>query len=101
MSVAEVEALNGSPFNVGGFWWDYGGYANIEEGTLAGELDGGCYLSIRFSPKDEYSPKLDITPVLGEVQVPSNEPLLETLDTRVQVLSIGYAWPDDLPKPEY
>ncbi len=101
MSVAEVEALNGEPFNVGGFWWDYGGYANIEAGALSGEQDGGCYLSIRFAPADEDIGDLDISPVAGEVQVPSAEPLLETLDTRVQVLSIGYAWPEDLPQPEY
>lgn len=101
MSVAEVEALNGEPFNVGGFWWDYGGYANIETGALSGEQGGGCYLSIRFAPADADIGDLDISPVAGEVQVPSAEPLLETLDTRVQVLSIGYAWPEDLPQPQY
>jgi hypothetical protein len=99
-TVAEVQALNGEPFTVGGFWWDYGGYASIENGKLAG-LDGGCYLSVRFSPADEYSPAIDVTPVSGEVQVPSDEGLLEILDTRVEVLSLGYAWPEDLPQPDY
>lgn len=101
MSVAEVETLNGAPFNVGGFWWDYGGYANIEEGALAGELDGNCYLSIRFSPENEELGDLDVTSVAGEVQVPSGDAMLETLDARVEVLSIGYAWPADLPQPQY
>lgn len=101
MSVADVEALNQEPFAVGGFWWDYGGYANIETGALAGEQEGGCYLSIRFSPGDDYPADLDVTAVAGEVQVSSAEPLLQRLDTRVQVVSIGYPWPDDLPQPQY
>ncbi len=101
MSVAEVEALNGAPFKVGGFWWDYGGYANIEEGALADELDGGCYLSIRFSPSDDFAGMVDLTPIAGEVQIASGEKLLEEVDTRVEVLSIGYPWPDDLPQPQY
>ena len=99
-TVAEVEALNGQPFEVGGFWWDYGGYANIESGTLA-ELEGGCHLSIRFSPGESYPDDTDVTSVSGEVQVSSDDPLLAEIDTRVQVLAIGYPWPDDLPMPEY
>ncbi|NGP17389.1 hypothetical protein [Devosia aurantiaca] len=101
MTPAEVEKLNGTPFIIGGFWWDYGGYAQIENGKLANADDATCYLSLRFSPADEYSPAIDVTPVSGEVQVPSDEGLLEILDTRLEVLSLGYAWPDDLPQPEY
>lgn len=88
-SVAEVVALNGKPFVIGGFWWDYGGYANIETGNLAGQ-QGDCYISIRFAPADDYPETLDTTPVAGEVQVPSDAPLLETLDVRVAVVSISY-----------
>lgn len=99
-TVAEVEALNGEPFKVGGFWWDYGGYANIESGKLA-QLEGSCYLSIRFSPGENYSDDIDVTPVSGEVQVSSDDPLLAEFDTRVQVLTLGYPWPEDLPMPEY
>ncbi len=101
MSVADVVKANGQDFIIGGFWWDYGGYANIEAGSLAGELEGGCSLSIRFSPEDGYPEDIDVTAVSGEVEVPTSEPLLEEIDTRVQVLSLGYPWPDDLPMPDY
>lgn len=100
MTVAEVEALNGEPFKVGGFWWDYGGNGIIESGNLA-DTDEGCYLAIRFAPSETFPSNIDTTKVAGEVQVPSDEPLLQRIDTRVQVLSLGYAWPDDLPQPQY
>lgn len=93
MSVAEVAALNGKGFEISGFWWDYGGYANIESGALT-ELDGGCHLSMRFSPAEEYPEALDITPVAGEVEVPSDHSLLEALDVRLTVLSISYPYED-------
>src|SRR6218665_3417228 len=35
MTVAEVEAINGAPFILGGFWWDYGGGSTFETGVLA------------------------------------------------------------------
>ena len=93
MTVDEIRALNGEPFTIGGFWWDYGGYANIQSGNLA-DLPGGCYLSLRFGPTEDYSTDIDVTPVAGEVQIPSDEPLLKTLDVRVQVVSLSYASPD-------
>lgn len=99
MSVAEVEAINGAPFTIGGFWWDYGGGAVFEKGALANP-ETGCGFWIRFAPKDEYPESVDVTPVSGEVTVPSSEPLLETLDVRVQSINLGYPWPDELPQPD-
>ena len=95
MSVDDVVALNEEPFAIGGFGWDYGGYANIESGNLAGLVEDVCYLSIRFSPTGDDFGMIDVTAVSGEVQVPTDEPLLQTLDVRVQTLSIGY------PDPSY
>ena len=93
-TVAEVEALNGAPFTIGGFWWDYGGYANIENGNLAHTVDKICWVSIRFSHADDYSSDIDATPVSGEVQVPSGEALLEMLDVRVAVVSVSWPAPE-------
>ncbi|MDB5528806.1 MAG: hypothetical protein JWR51_1909 [Devosia sp.] len=90
MSVADVLAINGQPFNIGGFWWDYGGYAQIEQGTLANADDATCFLSLRFSPAEEYPQDLDVSAVSGEVSIPADEPLLEKLDTRLTVVSVGF-----------
>ncbi len=100
MSVAEVEAINGAPFTINGFWWDYGGNAVFEKGALASP-DDGCSFWIHFSPKDDYPESLDITPIAGEVTVPSDEKLLRDLDVRVTQISLGYPWPEDLPQPEF
>lgn len=104
MSVAEVEAINGAPFTLGGFWWDYGGGSTFDTGVLAdahSNDDGGCGFWIGFAPADEYPADLDVSAVSGEVMVPSSEPLLEKLDVRVESINLGYAWPDELPQPEY
>lgn len=100
MSVAEVEAINGAPFTIGGFWWDYGGGGVFEKGALASP-ESGCGFWLRFAPVEDYPEDVDVTPVSGEVTVPSSEPLLETLDVRVQSINLGYPWPEELPQPEY
>jgi hypothetical protein len=51
MTVEEVEKINGKPFKIAGFEWDYGGYANFEGGKLAGKV------SIRFGPTTENIPE--------------------------------------------
>lgn len=50
MTVEEVEKINGKPFKIAGFEWDYGGYANFKGGKLDGKV------SIRFSPSTENVP---------------------------------------------
>ncbi len=50
MTVEEVEKINGKPFKIAGFSWDYGGYANFEGGKLAAKV------SVRFSPTTDEVP---------------------------------------------
>lgn len=94
MSVAEVLAINGKPFNIGGFWWDYGGYAQIEQGVLANTELTTCFLSLRFSPADDYPQDLDVSAVTGEVSVAADNPLLEKLGTRLSEVSVSYPGPE-------
>lgn len=92
LSVAEVEAINGQPFIVGGFDWDYGGYANIEAGAIRDYAD--CFISIRFSPMGDYPQGIDASAISGDIEVPSSEPLLADVDAQVVVLSLGYPAPE-------
>lgn len=50
MTLEEVEKINGKPFKISGFAWDYGGYANFEGGKLFGKV------SLRFNPSTEEIP---------------------------------------------
>lgn len=92
MSVAEIEALNGEPFTLSGFGWDYGGYAGFESGALSG-LPGGCQLSLRFSPGPD-PVDVDTDAIYGDRKLRSTEPLLETVGASVDSVAIGYPHPD-------
>ncbi len=63
MTVEEVEKINGKPFKIAGFEWDYGGYANFDGGKLAGKV------SIRFSPTTENVPEY----LMGDKQLSSTD----------------------------
>lgn len=92
MSLAEVEAINGEPFTLLGFGWDYGGSAGFEAGALS-DLPGDCILSVRFEYGD--SPEgLDTLPAMGDKELTSDDPLLGQMDVRVYAMSIGYPHPD-------
>ena len=97
MGVAEVEAINGAPFTIGGFWWDYGGYASFETGELV-YPDSGCGFGIRFDITADIPPDLDADALAGEVTLPSTELLLEQLDAHVVGIGLGYPWPEELPQ---
>lgn len=91
MTVGEVEALNGEPFTMTGFWWDYGGRTFFQSGNLA-SIEGGCNVLLTFTPTADPE-GTDTEAVSGEVDVPSGEPLLETLKVEVMTVTIGYPYP--------
>ena len=61
MGITDVEALNGEPFTLSGFFWDYGGSAGFDTGKLSG-LAGGCVLNLQFSPSLDPRPRRCRTP---------------------------------------
>lgn len=89
MSVAEVEALNGEPFILSGFWWDYGGYAAFPSGRLAA-LPGGCSVAVYFEPSLAHEEGVDIEPITGDRDVSSHEPLLQTVGARLSAMTLSY-----------
>lgn len=99
MTVAEIEALNGAPFTIGGFWWDYGGNAYFDTGALV-YPDAGCGFGIRFDITGDIPADIDVAPIAGEVTVPSGDHLLSKLDARVVSISLGYPWPDELAQTD-
>ena len=92
-TVAEVQALNGEPFTLLGFYWDYGGSASFESGKLA-NLPGGCSLAVAFQPTKDLPAGVDDSPVVGDKEVSSTEPLLEKLEARTVDVYLSYADPN-------
>jgi hypothetical protein len=92
MSVDAVAAFNGAPFVLSGFWWDYGGYADFRAGALA-DLPGGCHVTIIFQPTEYADESVDTRAISGDKEVPSGEPLLDTVAAQVEALALSYPLP--------
>lgn len=88
-SLAEVQKANGKPFLVSGFEWDYGGFVtDWKGGALAGPMQGGCTVMIRFDRRSA-APKS----LLGDgVKVASDDPTLVRWSP--VVTEIGVNFPD-------
>ena len=95
MPVEDVQAINGEPFSLFGFYWDYGGYAGFESGRLSG-LPGGCVLSLRFGPTREDLPESVMNAISGDNELRSNMPELREAKVAVQEVNLGYAMPEQL-----
>jgi hypothetical protein len=93
MSVEEVEALNGEPFTLLGFYWDYGGSAGFQSGRLAA-LPGGCHLSLTFEPTATSPTGTESSAIVGDVEVSSSLPELREVAPKLIELSFGYPHPD-------
>ncbi|MCB1277643.1 hypothetical protein [Prosthecobacter sp.] len=74
MTIEEVEKINGRPFKIAGFSWDYGGYANFEGGKLEGKV------SIRFNPSTEEIPDY----LQGDKQLSSTDKKLRAVKPTVE-----------------
>lgn len=87
-SLAEVEAVNGGPFDILGFDWDQGGYVPDWRGKLAtatGAAD--CPFSARFGPtSDGYDAVGDQVFSSAAAGIRAGAPVVE-------MLSIGWAQP--------
>lgn len=83
MPLEELVELNGAPLNFSGFAWDYGGFvSNFNGGEL---LSPGIRLDVVY---DEEEP-LDIPmEIMGEVQLRSDDPILEGIEIVVSEMSV-------------
>lgn len=85
-TVEEIEALNGKPFDISGFGWDYGGYAVAWNGGKLDTGEGACNLTVRFSPSADPVPD----GALGDTQLKSDSPEVRGAKPRVTEFTIGY-----------
>ena len=90
----EGAAINGAPFNVLGFGWDYGGAASFPAGSLAG-IPGGCVMSLSFDLDwtREYGPEFDS--IMGDQQLRSDDAQLRAATPKVAEIIVGYPFEDE------
>ncbi|MEZ5387370.1 MAG: hypothetical protein R3F13_17810 [Prosthecobacter sp.] len=74
MTIEEVEKINGKPFKIAGFSWDYGGYANFEGGKLEGKV------SVCFNPTTDEIPDY----LQGDKQLSSTDKKLRAVKPKVE-----------------
>lgn len=90
--MAKVEALNGKPFNLQGFDWDYGGYVtDLHKGRL-NTLPGGCGVSIRFDPSAKNVPN----GISGDMELSSTMPKVRAARPVISELSLEFTAPKGL-----
>jgi hypothetical protein len=93
MTINEVQALNGEPFTLWGFYWDYGGAARFDAGKLA-DLPGGCMLSVQFTPSLDPGSDAIADAVSGDVELRSDMKELAAVAPVVSDITIAYPDPD-------
>jgi hypothetical protein len=88
--LAEVEKLNGKPFKLSGFDWDYGGHVrDWQGGALAKPQPGGCMLAVEFvHPED--APEENLAKVTGDMDIASDSADLRAVEPYVGLFLISY-----------
>ncbi len=91
-TLAYIQQVNGKPFSISGFGWDYGGYAVDFKGGALDKLPGGCTISLRFDGPDNIVMPDGIN---GDgVTLSSDDPRLKKWSPAVSELSLGWPLPD-------
>jgi hypothetical protein len=88
-SLKELERLNGRPFHLSGFGWDYSGtITSWDNGSLAAELEGGHgRVLVRLgTASDTQVPDADQSQVMGDRDFPSDHPVMQKLNPRAYQL---------------
>ncbi|MCW5772487.1 MAG: hypothetical protein KIT16_12675 [Rhodospirillaceae bacterium] len=84
--LAQLERINGGPFVLNGFGWDYGGAVRLNP---RGKLPKG--LAITLAPTKPV-PERQGAQVSGDREVSSRHPVLAKMGVRVSLLTV--AWPE-------
>lgn len=85
-----LEEANERPFLINGFGWDYGGYGAGWKGGKLDDLEGGCSLSVRFSPDPKAKGKA-LDRVSGEKQLGSSDPGLRAVRPFLSSITLEWA----------
>jgi hypothetical protein len=89
MTLSEVESLNGRPFLLYGFSWDFGGTVSDWKGGSFASLSGGCRLIVIFSP-DPKSDEAVQMKVASDNEFGSDQAEIKAVSPRVEKIGVSY-----------
>ena len=90
LTLAQVEKLNGGPFSLSGFQWDYGGFVgDWQGGALSKPAAGGCLVTVRFT-LPETTPDAVASAVAGDRTFSSTDPKMRAAKPIVDEIAFGY-----------
>lgn len=98
MSIEDVEKINGKPFKLSGFGWDYGGNAlDWDGGLLQTTDDDSCGISVSFNQTAENPAES----TFGDKEIASNDKDVVASKPVVSRYSVFYVRPDaeETPTP--
>ena len=85
-----IERINGRPFRLRGFGWDYsGGVSTWSGGKIESHESTGCVLRPRLMPEGENWPPV-WQQVVGSREFSSGHPAMQELNPRVRQLLLGF-----------
>jgi hypothetical protein len=89
-ALADIEKMNGKPFRLSGFDWDYGGrVTDWRGGALGKPQPGACTLGIEFvHPED--APEENLTKVSGDREILSDDADMRAVEPYVAVMTFSY-----------
>lgn len=92
MPLEEVERLNGRPFTMTGFGWDYGGtVVSWSGGRLDSLPPGVTRLLVRFDkPRDARMTDAESRRVSGDRAIPSSDPVMRRIRPRVGDIEVRF-----------
>jgi hypothetical protein len=89
VSLVTLEKLNGKPFKLAGFDWDYGGSVRDWMGGALSTLPGGCAMGMKLTPDPKISAATR-SQVSGDKEFMSSDPLMRAANPTVEEITIGY-----------
>jgi hypothetical protein len=90
-TLAELERLNGRPFTMAGFGWDYSGAVTSWEGGALNSLKGRAWLYLEPAPGKNQDPSY--AQVQGDRDVSSSFPAMRALAPRITRIQVTFSGP--------
>jgi hypothetical protein len=90
LTLTEIERINGKPFKLYGFEWDFGGRSsNWQAGALGKPQPGGCNITVAFG-YDDKARSADLDKVSGDSEFLSTNPSMRAVNPKVFEITLGF-----------